>query len=88
MHEGVGSRQVVIRTAQQDARFVTVAVEDNGTGIDEPDLEHLFTPFYTTKQEGLGMGLAISRSIIEALGGKLWAKNNPVRGATFYFTLP
>ena len=84
----IGFPRVVVRTTQEDPQYVTVAVEDNGTGIDEEDLEHLFAAFVTTKKEGLGMGLAISRSIIEALGGKLWAENNPVHGATFYFTLP
>jgi signal transduction histidine kinase len=51
-------------------------------------MSHLFEPFYTTKKEGLGMGLAISRTIIEESDGRLWAKNNPDGGATFYFTLP
>lgn len=87
-HNDIGLRKVVVHTTQKDPQYVTVAVEDSGTGIDEHDLEHLFAPFYSTKPEGLGMGLAISRSIIEALGGTLWAKNNPARGATFYFTVP
>ncbi|NQV33066.1 MAG: DUF3365 domain-containing protein [Phycisphaeraceae bacterium] len=88
MNEDIDFRKVVVRTTQREPQYVTVAVEDSGTGIEEQLLEHLFTPFYTTKREGLGMGLAISRSIIEMLNGKLWAENNPDQGATFYFTLP
>ena len=81
-------RRIVIRTSQKNHNNVTVAIRDNGIGIDEQSLDSLFEPFYTTKQEGMGMGLSISRSIIEAHGGNLWAKNNPDRGATFYFTIP
>jgi len=82
------SRRIVIQTSQEDHRDVTVAVKDNGAGVDEQSLDRLFEPFYTTKQEGMGMGLPISRSIIEAHGGKLWVENNPDHGATFYFTIP
>ncbi len=81
-------RRIVIRTSQKNHNNVTVAIRDNGIGIDEQSLDSLFEPFYTTKQEGMGMGLSISRSIIAAHGGNLWAKNNPDRGATFYFTIP
>ena len=81
-------RRIVIRTSQKNHNNVTVAIRDNGIGIDEQSLDSLFEPFYTTKQEGMGMGLPISRSIIEAHGGNLWAENNPDRGATFYFTIP
>jgi len=63
-------------------------VRDSGTGLRADEVGKIFQPFYTTKTEGLGMGLAISRSIIEAHGGRLWAENNLDRGATFYFTLP
>ena len=64
-----------------------VAVRDTGIGIDS-NMEQLFKAFYTTKTEGMGMGLSISRSIIEAHGGKLWAEANDGPGATFQFTLP
>jgi two-component system, LuxR family, sensor kinase FixL len=63
-------------------------VRDRGKGLGWDKLEKIFQPFYTTKREGLGMGLSISRSIIEAHGGRLWAENNPDRGATFCFTVP
>ena len=62
-----------------------VAVRDRGVGLRGDQLEKIFQPFYTTKDNGLGMGLAISRSIVEAHGGRLWAQNNSDRGATIYF---
>jgi signal transduction histidine kinase len=67
---------------------VLIAVRDSGPGLDPKALDHLFDAYYTTKPQGLGMGLAISRSIIEAHGGRLWAKANAPRGALFQFTLP
>ena len=82
-------REVVIEAGQNGGRMVEVAVRDHGTGLTSDKLEKIFQPFYTTKREGLGMGLSISRSIIEAHGGRLWAENNkPDRGATFCFTVP
>jgi two-component system sensor kinase FixL len=68
--------------------MVKVAVSDHGTGLSADKLDKVFQPFYTTKRDGLGMGLSISRSIIDAHGGRLWAENNPKQGATFYFTMP
>jgi signal transduction histidine kinase len=62
-------------------------VQDSGPGIDPGNLDHLFEAFYTTKPQGLGMGLAISRSIVENHGGRLWAIRNDGPGATFQFTL-
>jgi two-component system sensor kinase FixL len=66
---------------------VFVTVRDSGTGLRGDEVGKIFKPFFTTKSDGLGMGLAISRSIIEAHGGHLWAENNLARGATFHFTL-
>lgn len=82
------SRDLLIRTAFKDAETVMVEVKDSGSGISADDMNRLFTHFFTTKPNGLGMGLAISRSIVEAHGGHLDAQNNPGRGATFYFTIP
>ena len=65
-----------------------VVVRDSGPGLDSKSLERLFEPFYTTKPQGMGMGLAICRSIIEAHDGRLWATTNRDRGASFHFTLP
>jgi len=65
-----------------------IAVRDSGPGLDPSALNRLFEAFYTTKSQGLGMGLLISRSIVEAHGGRLWAKANAPRGAVFQFTLP
>jgi signal transduction histidine kinase len=65
-----------------------VAVSDTGPGINPELLDRVFEPFYTTKASGIGMGLSICRSIIDAHGGRLWAEANEPRGAVFQFTLP
>jgi len=65
-----------------------VAVRDSGPGLERTSLEHLFDAFYTTKSGGMGMGLSICRSIIEAHGGRIWAEANVLQGATFQFSLP
>jgi signal transduction histidine kinase len=83
-----GARTLVIRTATAGTAGVTVAVQDSGTGIDEKDTDCIFQPLYTTKAEGLGMGLAIARTIVDAHGGRLVAANNAQGGATVHFTLP
>jgi signal transduction histidine kinase len=67
---------------------VLITVRDSGPGVEPKSLDRLFDAFYTTKPQGMGMGLAISRSIIEAHGGRLWAMANASRGAVFRFTLP
>ena len=81
-------RELVICSRAHESDQVLVAVQDCGVGIDQEDLEKIFSAFYTTKSQGMGMGLAISRSIIEAHGGRLWATPNEVAGATIQFTLP
>jgi len=81
------TRELSIRTAQAQTG-VLVAVGDSGPGIDAGNLERVFERFYTTKRSGVGMGLSICRSIIDAHGGRLWAEANQPRGAVFQFTLP
>jgi signal transduction histidine kinase len=81
-------RVVCIRANAPQPKSILVAVEDCGVGLDPEQAARLFDAFYTTKPEGLGMGLSISRSIVEAHGGKLWATPNEGPGATFQFTLP
>jgi C4-dicarboxylate-specific signal transduction histidine kinase len=83
-----GERVLRVVTGQHDPTSVRVSVADTGCGIPEKDLERIFDAFYTTSSSGMGMGLAISRSIIESHGGRIWATNNARRGATFHFTLP
>ena len=85
---GEGPRELRVGSGKDDSQGVRVTVRDSGPGLDLDSLDHLFTAFYTTKPQGMGMGLAISRSIIEAHGGRLWATANEGRGATFQFTLP
>ena len=75
-------------STEQDPIGVLVAVRDSGPGIDPTHLERVFDAFYTTKASGTGMGLAICRSIIEAMSGRLWFKPNEPRGAVFQFILP
>ena len=82
------SRELVIRSQPGDDDHVVVAVQDAGVGIDAQKTDQLFSAFYTTKPDGMGMGLSISRSIIAAHGGRLWATPNPDHGATFHFALP
>ncbi|MHC1741563.1 MAG: ATP-binding protein [Syntrophobacteraceae bacterium] len=82
------SRKLVISAAAEEMGTVKVSVTDSGTGIDEHNADRLFEPFYTTKPEGMGMGLSISQTIIKAHGGTMGGENNPAGGATFYFTLP
>ena len=83
-----GAREVLITTAQADPNGVLVAVKDSGPGLAPASLERLFEAFYTTKPGGLGMGLSICRSIIEAHEGRVWVTANLPQGAVFQFTLP
>ena len=86
--EEEGARELSIETEQIQAGGVLVEVRNSGPGIDRDHLERVFEAFYTTKTSGLGMGLAICRSIIDAHGGRLWVDANEPRGAVFRFTLP
>ncbi|HEY6830186.1 MAG TPA: ATP-binding protein [Gemmatimonadaceae bacterium] len=81
-------RQLTVRSMPRDGRTVRVSVQDAGSGIDAHSAEQLFDAFFTTKPAGMGMGLSISRAIIEEHGGRLWAAPNPRFGATFHFELP
>jgi two-component system sensor kinase FixL len=84
----VPRRTLVIRATRSAGGAILVGVRDAGTGIDDDQLGLVFTPFFTSKSTGLGMGLAITKSIIEAHGGTIWAENNEGQGATLWFTLP
>ena len=81
-------RELLIRTGKDESNSVLVAVRDTGVGLDSANLDQLFDAFFTTKPEGMGMGLSISRSIVEAHGGRLWATPNEPHGAVFQLTLP
>jgi signal transduction histidine kinase len=83
-----GPRGLCVRCTAHESGGVMVSVEDTGTGLDPTDLDQIFTPLFTTKPQGMGMGLSICRSIIEAHEGQLWASPNRSRGAVFQFTLP
>jgi len=82
-----GTRELAVSSDADDAHNVIIAVRDSGEGLDSANLERVFDAFYTTKPEGMGMGLAISRTIIESHGGRLWASANSPKGAVFQFTL-
>jgi signal transduction histidine kinase len=82
------ARELLIGAKQDRANGVLVAVRDSGPGIDPKHFERIFEAFYTTKSSGVGIGLSICRSIIDAHGGRLWAEANEPRGAVFLFTLP
>jgi signal transduction histidine kinase len=79
---------LLISSRKSDKGGVQVAVRDSGPGLGQVDLERVFASFYTTKPGGMGLGLPICRSIIEAHGGRIWAEANIPQGATFQFTLP
>ena len=87
---GDGSSKIVVQALANKPDAVTISVRDSGIGIDEEQGDILFDAFYTTKPEGMGIGLSISRSIVEDHGGRLWATENPPpeRGTTFFFTVP
>jgi signal transduction histidine kinase len=84
----IDAPELVIRTVRSDPYTVLVEVKDAGAGTDCEDLERLFSPFYSTKSSGMGMGLALSRLIVEAHQGRIWAARNTDAGLTFQFTVP
>lgn len=86
--EARGSGRKIVVSVSQDPSVLRVSVQDNGPGILPGDSERLFESFFSSKPNGLGMGLSISRTIVEAHGGRIWAEDNLGRGATFHFTLP
>jgi len=79
--------ELTVRSQFQDAQLL-LSVSDTGVGLPVEEVDHIFSAFFTTKPHGSGMGLAISRSIVESHGGRLWASGNSGGGATFHFTLP
>jgi len=81
-------RAITIRTARDEGDGVLLSVHDVGAGLGDQDAEALFQPFFTTKPSGMGIGLSVSRSIIESHGGRLWAAPNVGGGATFSFSIP
>jgi PAS domain S-box-containing protein len=83
-----GDRWVLVRTAKADGGGVELTVEDSGNGVAASDLARVFEPFFSTKREGLGIGLSISRSIVQAHGGKIWVENSARCGAIFHCVLP
>jgi signal transduction histidine kinase/integral membrane sensor domain MASE1 len=85
---GGGERMVIVHTSRDDEQTVHVAVEDTGPGLEPGTETTIFEPFYTTKSEGMGMGLSIARSIVVANGGRIWAANKPAGGTTFHVTVP
>jgi C4-dicarboxylate-specific signal transduction histidine kinase len=85
---GDGARELLIGTGKDASGGVLVAVQDSGPGLNQESLDHLFDAFYTTKSGGMGMGLSICRSIVDAHGGRIWASRAAGRGATLQFTLP
>jgi PAS domain S-box-containing protein len=84
----MGPRELLISTAADSSNGVSIAVRDSGPGLPPVEVKRVFDPFYTTKAHGLGMGLSICRSIVEAHGGRLWASANAPRGAAFQLVLP
>jgi len=88
MKEVDGVRELAVKSQRTEKAEVLVSVSDTGVGLPLQQADQIFKAFFTTKVQGTGMGLSISRSIVESHGGRLWAGNNSTRGASFYFTLP
>jgi C4-dicarboxylate-specific signal transduction histidine kinase len=88
MREANGTRELTIKSTRGDAEQLLVSVSDTGLGLPSGQVDQIFNAFFTTKAHGTGMGLPISRSIVESHGGRLWAAANAGPGATFCFSLP
>jgi len=86
--DAANGRRVAVAARREGRDTLAFSVADTGTGIPSARIERVFDPFFTTKASGIGMGLSISRSIVESHGGRIWAENNAEGGATFRFTLP
>jgi signal transduction histidine kinase len=87
MKEASGGGELTIKSEAGDGQLL-ISVSDTGVGLPQEQVDQIFSAFFTTKDNGTGMGLPISRSIIESHGGRLWATGTPASGATFQFTLP
>jgi signal transduction histidine kinase len=83
-----GTRELTIRSLRWENEHLMVSVSDTGVGLPPEQRDQIFNAFVTTKPHGTGMGLSISRSIVEAHGGRIWAADNSPRGASFFLTLP
>jgi signal transduction histidine kinase len=88
MNEMSNGGKLTIKSQQNPDEQLQISVSDTGVGLHPESADKIFEAFFTTKPQGTGMGLSISRSIIESHGGRLWATINPERGTTFHFTLP
>ena len=88
MKELDGARELAVKSQSAEKEEVLVSVSDTGVGLPPQQADQIFNAFFTTKPHGTGMGLRISRSIVESHGGRLWAAENSPRGASFYFALP
>jgi signal transduction histidine kinase len=80
--------QIAVKAKADSNNYVEISICDTGVGLATEDVDRIFDPFHTTKPQGTGMGLTISRSIVESYGGKVWANANEGPGTTFHFTLP
>jgi signal transduction histidine kinase len=83
-----GTRELAIQSQRADDDQLQVSISDTGVGLPPQQADQIFNAFFTTKTHGTGMGLRISRTIVESHGGRLWASGNSPRGASFCFTLP
>jgi signal transduction histidine kinase len=88
LREANGTRELAVKSARDGAEQLVISVSDTGVGLPSGQADQIFNAFFTTKPNGTGMGLPISRSIVESHGGRLWAAANPGSGTTFFFSLP